>query len=298
MSMRHVVIGFLGALIGVLVFVVPASGAPTARATAPQFVIYAGYADCPLVTNCYGSKITNPRFPSPWYGAKHLSFIGDPNVGNVKKDDDPDTSAIRIDNTGRSTLTISKVLVKGCNGGSLNLWGSSPFKYPYKLVPGRIDIFSSTNGDNFDGSEVCNPHPTVSITIDGVAAKYVDKVANGGNGAIVGGDFAGDSGDESTPWTKLEGGKVRIRVLPASLHVATVGKGYSANLAAQDTNGAPAFKVNPASLPPGLKLSTNGEDALLSGKPTKQGTFKFVLSVTDTSAHRDSGRRTYTLVVK
>jgi hypothetical protein len=296
--MRLGLIGLVGALLGVIVVVSPASGAPTAgTAVASHFVVYAGYADCPLVSACYGNKITNPRFPSPWYGAKHLRFIGDPSVGNVKKDDDPDTSAIRIDNTGLSTLIISEVSVKGCNGGSLNLWGSSPFKYPYKLGPGKIDVFSSTSGDNFDGSEICSPHPTVKIDINGVIAKYADKVANAGNGAIVGGDYASDSGDESTPWTKLEGAKVRVVVLPASLPTAKVGKGYSVALAAQDTNGAPAFKVRPA-LPPGLKLTPSGEDALLSGKPTKKGSFKFVLSVTDTASHRDSGKRTYTLVVK
>ena len=297
--MRRVLIGLVGALIGALLVVVPASGASRARATAaPTFVVYAGYADCPLVSRCHGNVITNPRFPVPSYGAAHLNYIGAANVGDVRKDDDPDSTAIRIDDTGSSTLTISKVSVRGCNDGTLNLWGTKPFNYPYQLGPGRIDVFASTNSNNFDGSEQCNPDPTVIVTIDGVTAKYVDDVANGGNGVIPGGDYLGDSGDESTPWTKLEGAKLRVVVLPAFLPTAKVGKAYSVALAAQDTNGAPIWSVNPPSLPPGLELSANQEDAVLSGRPTRAGTFKFALEVTDAAAHPDTGSRTYTLVVR
>jgi hypothetical protein len=295
-------IGCAGALLAVLLVIVPASAAPkatprTAAAAAPKFVIYTGYADCPSPTICYATKLTNPRFAQPWLGAAHLNFIGSASVGNPKKDDDPDTSAIRVDNTGTTTITISKVSVHGC-GSAINLWGTSPFKYPYKLGPGRIDVFTSTDGNNFDGSEICSPDPTVTVTINGKTGVYKDRVANAGNGAIIGGDYSADSGDESTPWTKVSGLAVGIVVLPATVPTATVGKSFFVELAAQDSNGAPTWKISSGALPPGVKFAATGQDAEFYGKPTKAGTYKVVLHLSDKAAHADAGNRTYTIVVK
>jgi hypothetical protein len=89
---------------------------------------------------------------------------------------------------------------------------------------------------------------------------------------------------------------VEVPLLPLSLPKGRVGRAYRVELAAQDTNGAPVFKV--VSLPPGMKFSSHGENATLSGKPTRAGTFHFRIRVTDSASPRDSGRRTYKLVVR
>jgi hypothetical protein len=59
--------------------------------------------------------------------------------------------------------------------------------------------------------------------------------------------------------------------------IAHVGKKYSYKYA---TTGSPTPKVTRVSgtLPPGLKLATNGT---LSGKPTHKGTYKFTLKATN-----------------
>ena len=298
---RHLAVAavaLLAGLAGVLATVAPAAatgGSGPKPAAAAKFVVYTGYADCPLASSCYGHKITNPRFPSPWFGAKHVSFAADKGVVNVKLDDDPDTSAIRIDNAGTAPLTINKVSVKGC-GSPLNLWGTAPLKYPYTVPRGGIEVFSSTSGNNFDGSEECGAHPTVSVTVDGVAHSYKDAIANSGAGAIAGGRYAPDDGDESTPWTKIAGGGVKIVVLPTTLRSATSGKAYAVALAVQDSNGAPSFTLT-GSLPPGIRFKSKGQDASLAGTPTAKGTFHFKLAVSDTASLRDVGSRSFTLVV-
>jgi hypothetical protein len=309
MSVRGVVTGGAAVLAGILVVAGPVSAAlprsvrpaPAGAsravhpATAPKFAVYTAYADCPLARGCYGKRITNPRFPFPWYGAKNVTYVGSAAVGNVKLDNDPDTSAIRIDNKGATTLTISKISVKGCGSTAFNIWGTAPFKYPYKIARGKIDIFSSTSGDNFDGSEGC-ASPVVTVVINGASHAYADHTANAGAGAIVGGAYSTDSGDESTPWTKIAGPADKIVVLPATLGPGAAGKGYSAVFAAQDTNGAPVFTVTGA-LPPGLRFSSKGEDGTLNGKPKSKGTFHFTIKVTDSASPHDSGSKSYTFTV-
>ncbi len=297
-SVRIAVVAVISMLAGLLSLGTELPGPVGATVATPaRFVVYAGYADCPLVRKCYGKKITNPRFPSPWYGAKSFTFVADKSVVDVKDDDDPDTSAIRIDNTGSRALTISKVSVKGCGSSAFDIWGTAPFKYPYKIAPKKTDVFSSTSGNNFDGSEDCSSAPTVTVTVNGVSHSYADDVANAGAGAIVGGAYAADDGDESTPWTKLGGQAVTVAVVPSKLGSASVGKHYLVDMAAENTNGAPTFSVG-GSFPPGLKLQSSGENATLSGKPTTKGTYHFKVNVSDTASPKDFGSQSYTLVVK
>jgi hypothetical protein len=274
----------------------PRSG-PRSAPPAPSWVVYAGYADCPLQKACYGSKITNPRFPSPWYGAKGFTFVAATDVVKVKDDDDPDTSAIRVTNTGKTTLVIGNVQVKGCDG-TLDLWDTktAPFKPPYDIAAGKTDVFSSTDGDNFDGSEQCSAKPTVIIKVDGTPHSYKDDIANGRNGAIVGGDVSSDDGDESTPWTKLSGAPaVKPFMLPSALPPGHLDKSYLVVTATQGSNGAPAYKVT--GLPPGVSFSFTGENASFAGKPTKAGTYTVSVAITDTANPKDSGTTKYTLVV-
>jgi hypothetical protein len=279
-----VAVGGLGALVG------PSSPASAAAAPAPKVVVYTGYADCPatLADGCYSNTITNPAFPTPWVGASGVQFVADPNVVDTTNTTDPDTSAIRVDNVGKASITISDLSVTGCGG--LDVWGAgAPYTYPYTVPAGGKIVFSSTNGDNFDGSEICNVAPAFSLTINGVTKSYSDSLANGGRGALVG--VVG--GDESTPWTKVAGQKVKVQLEPTKLVHAKVGTAYSQQFFVDGSNGVPTFSST--ILPDGLTLSSSG---LLSGTPTTAGKYTFTVSVTDTAAKPDTGSRKYTLVVK
>ncbi len=174
-------------------------GAPaSASGSTPHFIVYAGYADCPLAVGCFGNQITNPVFPFPWYGASNVQFIADPSAVDTSTNSDPDTSAIRVDNTGTGSLTVNDVSVAGCGGGTLDLWGTAPDAYPYTVPAHSTIVFSSTAGDNFDGSEICSAAPHVTVKVNGAAKTYKDDVANGGRGALAGGANPKNVGDEST----------------------------------------------------------------------------------------------------
>jgi sugar lactone lactonase YvrE len=84
-----------------------------------------------------------------------------------------------------------------------------------------------------------------------------------------------------------------ITLLPTSLPAGTVQVPYSQNIAA--TGGTPpygSFGVHGGSLPPGLTLSPAG---LLSGTPTAQGMYSFVVTATDSSPSPLTGSLNYQL---
>ena len=276
-----------------------ATGAGAASGTA--FSVYVGYADCPSLSTCSASTITNPDFPQPWFGATGWTFVGDPTVYNLANDTDPDTTAIRVDNTGANSVTVDDVSVSTCNGGSLDLWGTAPLSYPYTLASGANDVFTSTDGDNFDGSDICNADATVTVDVNGVTTSYSDDIANGGGGAVHGGSGT-PFGDESTPWTKLTPGKEKVTLVPAKLAKGAVGTTYGVIVAAQGSNGAPVFSLESGSLPPGLTLTPDADyhsAADISGTPTKAGTYSFTLKVKDSnSPKKDSGSAQFQIKIK
>jgi hypothetical protein len=276
-----------------------AAAAPRATGSAP-YALFTGYADCPSLTTCNASTVTNPNFPQPWFGATGLAFVGDPSVYDLTKDTDPDTSAIRIANTTTASITVDDLSVSTCSGGTFDPWGTSPLAYPYTIAPGTSTVFTSTNGDNFDGSEICNVMPTVTVDVNGVSASYSDSVANVGHGAIPGGGGT-PFGDESTPWTKLTSTKGPITVVPKKLSKATVGTAYDGLFAAQGSNGAPIFKLKSGTLPPGLKLQADSayhSAADVTGTPTKAGKYIFTIGVADSNTpKKDKGSKTFTFKV-
>jgi hypothetical protein len=187
----------------VLLSVASAASAQAAALPAGSFTLYTGYADCPAgaAAGCSASTVTNPLYPQPWFGAPNVQFVGDPSQDNPAMNSDPDTSGIRLDNTGTGPLTLNDVSVAGCGSTPVDIWAKSPTTtgYPYTVASGQTIIFSSTSGDNFDGSEICAPHPTVTVNIGGTLHPFVDDLANGGMGGI----FGGPSSDESTPWSLI-----------------------------------------------------------------------------------------------
>jgi hypothetical protein len=275
------------------------AAAPSATSSTP-YALFSGYADCPSLSTCNASTVTNPNFPQPWFGATGVTLVGDPNVYDLTKDTDPDASAIRIANTSAASLTVDDLSVSTCGGGAFDPWGTAPFAYPYTISPGTSTIFTSTNGNNFDGSEICGAAPTVTIDVNGVSATYSDSVANAGRGAIPGGGGT-PFGDESTPWTKLTSTKGTISVVPKKLPKATVGSAYDGLFAAQGSNGAPKFKLKSGTLPPGLTLQADSayhSAADVEGTPTKAGKYTFTVGATDTNTpKKDKGSKTFTIKV-
>lgn len=276
----------------------PSAVAAGTAATSTSFAVYTGYADCPDATGCDATTVSNADFPNPWYGSKNVTFEGDTTIANPMTDEDPDESAIRVDNRGHAALTINDVSFS-CGGSAIDLWGTAPFAYPYTVAAGQKIIFSGTASGNMDGSDICTTSATVTVVIDGVSHSYADDIANGGRGAIWGAPVSAGI-DESTPWAKIHGPKTTISVRPASLPRATVGAAYSEKIAAQASNGDPTFSVISGSLPPGLTLTPDSvyhSAADLAGTPTTAGTYTFTVGVTDTASPADAGSRTYKFVV-
>jgi hypothetical protein len=259
--------------------------------TTNSFAVFTGYADCPAAPpGCMATKIRSPRFPQPWYSQKGVVFAGDPSVSSLTLDQRPDESAVRIDDLGTTTLTISDVSISGCGSSPVDLWGTAPFVYPYTITPGQNLILASTSGDNFDGSEICGAKPIVTVVINGITHRAPDEIANNGRGALVGGPAT----DESTFWTKIHGASVTLTISPASLPSTTVGSAFRKQLTAKGGDGQYTFAVKSGTLPPGLALSPAG---LLSGTATTPGAYPFTVSATDTARFVDRGSQSYDLVV-
>jgi hypothetical protein len=98
---------------------------------ADSFSVYVGYAD-----NLRASGF----FPTPW--------LGDPNVvSQTPSGQSLDTGAVRIDNTGASSLLITNFSVKLGGGQVFSIWN------PLTIAPGKIGIFTQTASYNFDSSD-------------------------------------------------------------------------------------------------------------------------------------------------
>ena len=98
---------------------------------ADSFNVYVGYAD-----NLRASGF----FPTPW--------LGNPNVvSETPNGQSLDTGAIRIDNTGATSLVITNFSVKLGGGQVFSIWN------PLTIAPGKIGIFTQTASYNFDSSD-------------------------------------------------------------------------------------------------------------------------------------------------
>ncbi|HTD48198.1 MAG TPA: PEP-CTERM sorting domain-containing protein [bacterium] len=174
------------------------------QAAAAGYDVYVGYAD---------DLRPSPFFPTPWQG--------DPTVGLFAGSNSPfDAGAIRVLNTSGGTITIDSlgvVLHPAVSGSAIALWGGS---LPFSLAAGQSAIFTQTGQYNFDTSDspivaanlldncsvgptastsTCTGnHPTVDLSIDGVAAAYLDT----GHVLDTGGfDLAAvDNSNESLQW--------------------------------------------------------------------------------------------------
>jgi hypothetical protein len=103
-----------------------------------------------------------------------------------------------------------------------------------------------------------------------------------------------DSETPSVSETKAYIVKVLMLIKPPTLPKGHVGQAYSQTLTAAGSNGAVTWTTNPASLPPGLSLSSDGT---LSGAPTTSGTYSFNVQATDSASPADTATRAYTVKV-
>ena len=99
---------------------------------ADSLTVYVGYAD-----NLRASGF----FPIPWIGAGTV-------VSQTPPGETLDTGAVRIDNTGATSIMITNFSV-AFNGGSttIAIWN------PLTISPGQTGIFTQTASYNFDSSD-------------------------------------------------------------------------------------------------------------------------------------------------
>ena len=256
-------------------------GKPSAAATAAidvtatatpgpsNVAVYVGYYD----THHPGR--TQPK-PDPWQGSSGVVFVGkaDGSSGGW------DSSAIRVDNLG--TTTLSNVVVTVDIGSKhWALWGTQSIPAGQKLV------LAQTGYENFDGSDTnpagcygCSPSlclskvqstiPVVHVSVAGAQTHYLDsgQILNTHGVDQAGCPYTGTRNDESSNWRQ---------VLPATT-VLVLGE-------AGQTDGAPLIPERR----PALELSrprpnpTRGE-ALIDFAVPESGPVR--LAVYDVSGRR------------
>lgn len=117
----------------VLAAISVAAGLGATAARADTFAVYTGYAD-----NLRASGF----FPNPW--------IGDANVVSESSGAQFfDSGAIRIQNTGATSITITnlKVAMNGGGGPTYSIWNS------LTIGAGQEGVFTQTTSYNFDSSD-------------------------------------------------------------------------------------------------------------------------------------------------
>ena len=148
--------------------------------------------------------------------------------------------------------------------------GTAPFKYT--IIKGTLPAGLSLNATS--GAITGTPTTPGNYTI---TAQVVD--ANG-------------STDTSTCTIVVVGSPVKLDCGPCSAGKAYVGQGYSVTMAVSGAKAPYTFSIS-GSLPPGLSL--NAGTGVISGTPTKAGTYTFTATVVD--AYGNSGTDNCTIVV-
>jgi hypothetical protein len=117
-----------------------ASAAHATAAPAYSLQVYVGYAD---------SLRPSGFFPTPWIGSSNT--VSEPNY-TTQSNGGFDSGAVRIDNTGTSSITVTGMTVTlpvTLSGGSqvFNFWN------PLTIPAGQTGIFTQTTPYNFDSSD-------------------------------------------------------------------------------------------------------------------------------------------------
>ena len=116
--------------------------ASSVAGTIDSFTVYVGYAD-----NLRASGF----FPNPWIG---MTFNGQPVVSQSSSGLSYDSGAVRIDNTGSTSITITDFQVTLNNGSGspivFAIWGPGT---ELTLAAGQTGVFTETTSYNFDSSD-------------------------------------------------------------------------------------------------------------------------------------------------
>jgi uncharacterized protein YhjY with autotransporter beta-barrel domain len=131
----------------------------------------------------------------------------------------------------------------------------------------------------------------VGLSLDGATGEITGTPANTGfsNFTITATDSTSATGSRAY---SISVGTASLTLLPATLPAATQGTAYSQTITAVGGNAPYTFSVSSGPLPAGLTLSSAG---VLSGTPTANGSFGFILQATDVNGN--TGFRTYNLVI-
>jgi hypothetical protein len=196
-----------------------------------------------------------------FYSAERIDITVDPSVFHDGWHD------IRVTNPDGETATLFKAFHS--SGGLLTSASKS----------------DGSNGGHSTASQTAPATPVPAQTAAGTAGAGVGSRAaagvgvgtgaGAGTGAAAGTAGAGAGAGAASPTTTTT---AQISITPATLPNATNGTAYSVTLTAQGgTEPYTWAAVQPASLPPGLKLSAAGE---IFGQPKKIGSYAFSVEVT------------------
>ena len=192
----------------------PATASITVSASSgAQVAVFAGYLDTHHQYNL------QPR-PSPWQGSPNVVFVGMPDGGTTNG---WDTSALRVDNLSRGSITVAATVDIGSHHYAL--WN------PQTVPAGWSLILAQTSLENFDGSDTnpagcygCNPDlcttmvshtvPVVNLTVNGATTTFVDsrQVLNTNGVDASGCPWTGTRNDESHPWEQIYPGQPGTQV--------------------------------------------------------------------------------------
>jgi PKD repeat protein len=166
-------------------------------------VVYAGYYDTHHKYNL------RPK-PDPWQGSVGVVFVGQPDTNSGGWD----TSAVRVDNTSASSLTVTVTVNIGSK--QYALWGTNSIPAGGRLVLAQMGF------ETFDGSDTgsagcygCDPSlcttavshtvPVIHVTIGAVTTNYNDtaQILNTQGADKAGCPYTGTRNDESEPWQQV-----------------------------------------------------------------------------------------------
>ncbi len=125
--------------------------------------------------------------PTPWYGSPNIAFDGS---AGAATSGDPDESAILLQNTGASAVSLSAISIT-YGGNTYTPWDSY---LTQTIAAGSGVIFSGTNGFGFDGSDSGVTDATIAYTVDGASYSATDT-----NSIL----FGYPAYDETEPFTQI-----------------------------------------------------------------------------------------------
>lgn len=157
------------------------------NAVRADFIVSTGYSE---------GKGTggSPVPPSPWYGSANTSFYGNSSDISAAKSSNPDLSAVLIQNTGTSSLTISDVKLT-----KFDLFTRAGLTSPVTLGVGDYAIFAAG-----DGSDEPLIKQTVTFNIDGNTYSAADAITKAAPNGVLFGNTPFVNGVETIPWTQID----------------------------------------------------------------------------------------------